>query len=282
MTTKRLFLVAAYDAFGQIDASLIYYVRELSKLGDVILCMDSDCDEESVKKLSPNVVHAMAARHGEYDFGSYKRAYMYARAARMLPAYDIVYMLNDSVYGPLMDLRPTIEKMESQNWDAFGIVCNPHREHAHIQSWFIGCRTSVFTTHWFDRFMCGITKLPSKGQITRQYEQGFTKLVADHGLSWGCLYNIPGRGVYNRVKFLFKLGMPFMKKVAFSRRHGALGWQISYVLDRVTPEIKNAILENARRTWGDEYIHWLLTKNPFKILYRNIRHSINKVFVEGI
>lgn len=282
MTNKRLFLVAGYERDAIIDASLVHYVRELAALGDVVVYMDCDCDAENLKKLKPFVVHADAARHGEYDFGSYKRAYIYAREARMLPAYDVVYMVNDSVYGPLFDLRGAIEKMESQNWDAFGLVCNPHREHPHIQSWFIGCRRDVFMTPWYDEFMTAITKLPDKGMITRQYEQGFTKMVASHGLKWGCLYTMPGRSVYNRVKYLFRRHMPFMKKVAFPRRHGALGRQISYVLNHISPDVRDAILQNARRVWGDEYIHWLLTKNPIKIIYRNIRHSVHKVFVEGI
>lgn len=282
MTNKRLFLVAGYERDAQIDASLVHYVRELGKFGDVVVYMDSDTDDENLQKLSPYVLHAGAHRHGEYDFGSYKRAYMYAREARILPAYDVVYMVNDSVYGPLMDMGPAIEKMESPGLDAFGLVCNPNPKHPHIQSWFIGCRKSVFLSDWYDKFMMGIKKLPDKGQITREYEQGFTQMVAAHNLKWGCTFQIPGRGVYNRIKYLYRHGMPFMKKVAFSRRHGALGRQILYILNNVSPDVRDAILQNARRVWGDEYIRWLLTKNPIKIIYRNVYHALHKVFVEGI
>lgn len=282
MKPKRLFLIAGYDGGAIIDASLMHLVRAAAELGDVIVYMDSDCTAAQIEKLRPYVLHADARRHGEYDFGSYKRAYMYARTARILPAYDFVYMLNDSVYGPLTPMGGAVEEMESMGLDAFGMVCNPHREHPHIQSWFIGCRPSVFMAPWFDEFMNSITRQPDKGRITKLYEQGFTNLVASHGLSWGCLFNAAGRGVYNNIRHLVRAGMPFMKKAAFPRMHGALGRQIQYVLDYTSPDVRDAILQNARRTWGNEYIHWLLTRNPVKIIFRNARHALHKVFVEGI
>ena len=121
-------------------------------------------------------------RHGEYDFGSYKRAYIWSTENLNLADYDFIYMINDSVYGPLYDLTPYLKRLESSQSDAFGLVKNPHRKHPHIQSWFIGLRPTAFTAKWFDTFMHGITKQKSKGLITREYEQGLTKLIMQHNL----------------------------------------------------------------------------------------------------
>ena len=86
--TKRLFLFAGYDRDGIIDDAMIMYVRALSKMGDVIVCMDSKCKNSETAKLKPFVLHAMALRHGEYDFGSYKRAYTFARDKKITsPAF---------------------------------------------------------------------------------------------------------------------------------------------------------------------------------------------------
>lgn len=280
--TRRLFLFAGYDAGGIIDASLIGYVRALAAHGDVIVVMDSNCAPDQLAKITPYVIHATASRHGEYDFGSYKRAYIYAHDAEILDNYDFLYMVNDSVYGPLRDIGPILNKMEQSGADAFGLVAKKHPTRAHIQSWFIGCRPSVFRASWFDEFMRSITKQSDKGAITRLYEQGFTARVAQNGLSWHVLWWVRNRGVYNNIKRLYRAGMPFMKKVAFSRRRGALGGQIAYVLRHINPATATAIMENARRTWGTEYTNWLLTRNPFKILYRNIKYSLRKIFIEGI
>lgn len=276
--TRRLFLFAGYDAHGVIDESLIIYVRALAACGDVIVVMDSDCTAHELKKLAPYTIYAAAHRHGEYDFGSYKRAYTYARDTGILDKYDFVYMANDSMYGPLHPLNAVLEKMESMNTDAFGMVAKRHKTRPHIQSWFIGMRPSVFRAEWFDTFMNSITKLESKGLITRMYEQGFTRLVTAHGLTWDAPWHVRNRGVYNKIKHLYRAGVPLMKKVAFRRRGGALGRQILYVLTHIEPDVKNAILDNARRIWGDEYIGWLLTRNPVKIIIRNIAYGARKLF----
>lgn len=274
--TKRLFLFAGYDKDGHVDASLVHYIRELARYGDVVVHMDNDCMDGSIDALTPYTLHAAATRHGEYDFGSYKRAYIWARDNLKLDDYKFVYMVNDSVYAPLHDLRPILAEMESRRLDAFGPVCNPNAEHPHIQSWFIGMRPSVFKSVWFDKFMMSIRQVSDKGAVTKLYEQGFTNLVALHNKSWGCIYNVPNRGVYNKIKKLYRMGLPFMKKVAFSRHGGRLGAQILYVLNHIDATARDAILENAQRTWGDKYIDWLLTRNPFKIMMRAIQYGIRK------
>lgn len=279
---KRLFLIAGYDAQNIADESLLYLVQSMEKCGDVILFIDSDCDKNQLSKFGSFCIYAAATRHGEYDFGSYKRAYQYAKDNDLLKNYDFLYLINDSVYGPLYDIEPYLEKMESNDADAFGLVCNPHPTHPHIQSWFIGMRKSVFLSSWFDEFMLSVKKLSDKGSITKVYEHGFSKLITANGLKWECLYQVPGRGIYNDIKKLYKQKLPFIKKAAFKRHNGSLGRQINYVLTHTSKDIASLILLNAKRTWGKEYINWLLTKNPIRILYRNITYIIRKIFTEGL
>lgn len=279
---KRLFLFAGFNAQHIIDDALVYYVRALSKCGDVVLCMDSDCSDAELQKLAPYVLHATAQRHGEYDFGSYKRAYLYAVNTGILDKYDFVYMVNDSVYGPLMDIKPSLIKMERTNCDAFGLAYNKMASRPHIQSWFIGMRKNVFLSPWYDEFMRGISHQNDKGAITYLYEQGFTEMLRTHNAKFMGLYNCPGRSVYNNVAALFRRGMPFMKKVAFNRCNGALGNRILYILNHVSPATRSMILTSAQQQYGDEYIRWLLTRNPIKIAYRHIKHALRKIFIEGL
>ena len=76
--------------------------------------------------------------------------------------------------------------------------------------------------------------------------------------------------------------MPFVKKLAFSRHNGALGRQISYVLRHIDPNTRDIILKCTRRVYGDDHISKILTRNPFKILWRNITYTIYKLRNEGI
>ena len=76
--------------------------------------------------------------------------------------------------------------------------------------------------------------------------------------------------------------MPFVKKLAFSRHNGALGRQLLYILNHVSPTTRDAIMENANRVYGEQYISKILTRNPIKIMCRNIKYTIHKLRTEGI
>ena len=280
--TKRLFLFAGYHPKNIIDDALAYYVQSLSKFGDVVLCMDSDCPAAELSKIEKFTKHTTAIRHGEYDFGSYKRAYLWSLENLNISNYDFVYLVNDSVYGPFYDMAKYFNAMENMGHDAFGIVSKRHKIKPHIQSWFIGMNKNIFLSVWFDEFMKQITKLPDKGQITSKYENGFSKLVTDNGHTWSCLYSVYNRGVYNKIKKLYKSGMPFMKKVAFTRNHGGLGRQVLYVLKHTDPTLSEKILSSAKCQYGDTHIDWFLTRNPITVTYRKIKHALYKLFIEGI
>lgn len=273
---KRLFLFAGFDPKGGlVDDSLLVYVRALSKLGDVAFFMDNDTPKSQLEKLNPYTVFAGAQKHGEYNFGSYKRAYLWARGS--LKDYDFVYMVNDSVY---LTGKIDLDLLEKGGADAFAYAFKQSKRNPHLQSWFIGMRPDVFLSKQFDDFMGGVTKLDNKVEVTLLYESGFTKMLCENGWRYSAPFNLRGHEVYNNVKKLFLRGLPFMKKTVFSRRHGALGAQVLYVLNHT--KMKNSILVNARRVYGEKYVDWFLTENPLGILARNLGHAFVKVFKEGI
>jgi len=283
MTPKRLFLFAAFDpADNIIDDSLIDYVRALAALGDVVLYMDNDAPKSELAKLKPYVLHAGASAHGEYDFGSYKRGYLWARENDILQNYDRIYLVNDSMYAPLRPIQPLLEDLESRGTDVAGMVFNASPRRPHLQSWFIGMSRAVAVSEPFDSFIRAVARQTDKGMVTWLYEQGFFRLILANKWTWGAAVMVTGHAVYNDIQRLWDRGFPFMKKVSFVRRDGAMGRQILYILNRIAPDMKDAILENARREYGEKHVEWVLTNNPIKIAWRNIRHSLRKLFVEGI
>ena len=275
--TKRLFLFAGYATDGVLDDALVFYVRELSKCGDVILCMDSDCPKLELDKVKSYTIARMATRHCEYDFGSYKRAYEYAKKQDILKNYEFVYMANDSVYGPLHELKPVLEQMESYNTDATGMTESIHTKYRHIQSWFVGMRKSVFLSDWFNKFIMGVKRVATKNQVTILYENKFTEILEEHGGTWRCPFQCPGRSVYNKPKKLFLLGCPFIKRMSFTRHNGAIGNQLYYILKHCNPDARNAILSGANHAYTEKYISWLLTPNPLVAAWRGFTYVIQKL-----
>lgn len=265
---KRLFLFAAYDKDGVVGPSLLWYVKSLSKIGDVVLVADNSLAPAEMEKLEPWCAYCSGCSHGEYDFGSYKRAFSWAKDNLELSSYDYIYLVNDSVYGPLSELYPYIIQMEALGTEAFSFVLNPNRRHAHLQSWFIGLQESVASQPWFEEFLMSVSKEESKTDVCVKYETGLTRLLKSNGVSFDALLKLSGRKIYNEVKKLYLMDFPFVKKAAFTRHNGSLGRQLLYVLGKVSDECREMIIQDAQRTLGAGYVDWLLCRNPFEIARR--------------
>ncbi len=274
---RRLFLFAGYDKDGIIDDALNYYVRTLSKYGDVIVCMDCDMTESETDKLKPYTIATMAKRHCEYDFGSYKRCFQYAKEHHILKNYDILYMVNDSVFGPMFDISKTLKKIEKKQTDACGLIVSTHKTHEYMESWFVRLNKTIFMSDWFDTFICSVKQEQAKTAVTIKYEHGLTNIIAQHNYSWSGAYTIHGRETYNRPKYLFKHGCPFIKKLSFTRHNGALGRQIKFILKHSDKTAAKHVINSATRLYGKEYMNWFLTSNPLKIFWRNITYAIKKI-----
>ena len=274
--SKRLFLFAGYDQNGIIDDALIYYVKTLSQYGDVILCMDCDCQKSEIDKIRRFTIHTIAKRHGEYDFGSYKRAFEYASENNLLKKYDFLYLMNDSVFGPMRNINNTIKNIENIKSDAAGIIVSKHKTHTFMESWFVRLNKNVFLTRWFNEFMRSVTKESNKFDITIKYEHGLSNLIKNNNCTWDGIYKVRGRFTYNRPRTLFKRGCPFIKKMSFTRHNGACGRQVKYILKHADIHAADAIMKSANRLYGNQYMSNFLTSNPIKILIRNIKYLIHK------
>lgn len=212
---KRLFLFAAFDKDNIVDDTLIYYIKALSKFGDIVFVMDNNLSTAEIQKISkiPNVLYTNATKHGEYDFGSYKRGYIWAQDKQILKKYDWVYFVNDSVYGPLYDLTSTLESLEKSDADLIGMISS-HDESTpwHIQSWFVGFSKKIFTSDFFNDFIKKITYVPDRLSLIMKYEVGLSCRIMRHGFKAKVLFNNDNDMICKNARLTLTKGLPFIKK----------------------------------------------------------------------
>ena len=271
---KRLFLFAFYDPQGVVGEAALRYLEALRPLGDVILATDCDLQPGEADKLAPLVLSCQAARHGEYDFGSYKRAYK----AADLTGYDVVYLVNDSVIGPLFPLEPYLLRMEALGTEAFGLAYNPSRHGRHLQSWFIGLRPSVFQASWFREFLAGVTAAGSKEEVCARYENGLARLLDAHSVPYAGLWELRGKSVYNAVGRLSREGFPFLKKSAFTRHGGSLGPAVAKALSKAEPAMAQAVIADMDRLYGEDYRRAFLSAGRLRAFGRYLGYMVRKRF----
>ncbi len=219
MSPRRLFLFAGYNKYKFVDHMLLRYLHALSQLGDIVFVMDNELSDEETEKLAsiPNMLHIQAQTHGEYDFGSYKRAYQFAARNKILGKYDWIYFVNDSVLGPLFKLGPVLEKLESNGTDVVGMFqCVRGDVPRHIQSWFLGMSGAVAGREYVAAFMDKIKKQPSKQLIILKYEIGFSLILQANGATFSAVAE-GNRDLYVSPYLQIENGIPFLKKACMNR-----------------------------------------------------------------
>ena len=270
---KRLFLFAFFDPQGVVGEAVLRYLEALHVLGDTVLAGDCDLQPGEGNKFAPLVVSYTASRHGEYDFGSYKRAYQQAD----LSGYDVVYLVNDSVVGPLQPLEPYLQRMEALGTDAFGFALNPSRHGRHLQSWFIGLKPSVFRASWFSEFLAGVEAVGRKEDVCIRYENGLARLLEAHSATYAGLWELRGKAVYNAVGRLSRQRFPFLKRSAFTRHGGSLGAAVAKTLAKADPVMADAVISDLDRLYGEEYRRWFLSATPLHAFGRYFRYLSGKL-----
>lgn len=250
MSIRRLFLFAAYDKEGIIDDTLLHYLNYLSDYGDIVFVMDNVAEKSELNKLNaiPNLLYYSAERHGEYDFGSYKRCYQWAAKENLLDKYDWVYLVNDSVYGPLFDIRSILEDLESRGADLIGMIDFTNKfTPRQVQSWFVGLSAKIANSDFISNFMDSIKTQTDKQLIVLKYEVGLSHEILRRGYKMATYISgetgEPQHRVYDVPLEMLKIGLPFIKKQALVNLQG-----MQYLYPYTTELFVDQIYHNATRT----------------------------------
>jgi len=190
----RTALFAAYSGDGTVAERTLYYLRGLREVADnVVFVSNSPLLPGEEAKLRGLAAEILCDYHGEYDFGSWKRAWRIAREAGLLDARvaDEAVLANDSCYGPVFPFAEAFAEMAGRTCDFWGLSANiPGAEskigggREHIQSFFLVFRRRLLDTDAVDRFLGGVTRLGDRLRVIDRYETRLTATLAEEGFSW--------------------------------------------------------------------------------------------------
>lgn len=200
-STNNTAIFAHYDKDCIIDDYVLFYLKELKNVADrIIFVSDCELDEEQISKLKGIVDYTLAQKHGEYDFGSYKRGIQLAMENGLYENTDNLILLNDSCYGPFGSLKNLFEEMNAKDCDFWGFASNenrygdslfevPEAENMHVQSYFIVLKKQVLHSNAFKDFILSVKKESTKKDIIFNYEMGLTAVLCKEGFKYCAKYN---------------------------------------------------------------------------------------------
>lgn len=287
---KRVCVFAHYDRDNIIDDYVIYYLNALKDVAETIIFV-SDCDleQKETAKLNGIANYIIAQKHGEYDFGSYKRGFLLAKDKGL--EFDELIFANDSVYGPFYPLKPIFEKMEKKKCDWWGMTkdycgirkvndCLYDKYEPHIQSYFLVFKSDVFNSVQFIEFINSIKKCDDKVSIIIAYEQGLSKILKKAGFVSKSYVNTflhyNNLVVFHWKEMLEKHNFPFLK--ISIPKNGLLFWGKQYGYEEIISKkwnypvifIKNNVnrLQNYSTKEflpSEKILYFLQTKYPTEI-----------------
>lgn len=185
---KRRYLAvfASYNKDGRILPYVEHYLSELAKHAKIIFVSDNNISRSELNKIKPYISAAICQRHGEYDFGSYKRGIDYAREHGLFDRQHALILCNDSCVGPLYDLQPTLVDMERRKVDFWGITHSTFAK-PHLQTYFLLFHRNVFQSDAFKEFFNSIERKENVSQVVLAYEIELTDVLNKAGFKWSSL-----------------------------------------------------------------------------------------------
>lgn len=188
---KRTAIFAHYDKNNKIQDYVVYYLQELKKVANnIIFVSDNNLSSRELSKIKNIVSYSIAQKHGEYDFGSYKRGFLYAKDNGYLNNIKELIFANDSCYGPLFPFDIMFDDMSIKPVDFWGVTFNVHglnpniKNQGHIQSYFVVFKPQIFNSEIFNNFICSIKKEEIKEKIIENYEIGLSRMLIKAGFNW--------------------------------------------------------------------------------------------------
>lgn len=271
---KRVSLFAAYDIDGLIDESVMLFVKELARHSDVYFLSDSILQDGELDKLKPYTKGAWGIRHGEYDFGSYKRLAQYLVGWDKIEDYDEVILVNDSSYllKPLDDVFNKMDKKSCSWWgmqatkgiyDTKDIKSNQFDRKISMKivkekmlstyendneydflvaSYFLVFRKPILDSNELQNILNSVKKERNKKNIILNYEIGLTRRLINKGYDFDTYMDdlYPFHPIFtNNIFNMIGEGFPLFKRFFLTENHYHVPqlWQWKEKLLNLIPDL---------------------------------------------
>jgi rhamnosyltransferase len=184
-TTESLCLFSHYDKHGKVDGYVVDYLQALVSCGfsTIFVTTCEKISDNEIAKVKPLVTKVIVKKNVGRDFGSWFAGIVDSWS---IDTYRRVLLANDSVYGPLFDLKDIFEDMEGRSHDLWGIT-DSYENSYHLQTYFVVfeqkfCNSPAFLAFW-DTYRFEI----DKRAVIDNFEIGLTTFSRKNGFSVGAL-----------------------------------------------------------------------------------------------
>jgi lipopolysaccharide biosynthesis protein len=272
-------LFAHFDTDDRLDNYVLWYLERLRELDfSIVFISASRLASADVARLRSSCHDVILRENAGLDFGSWRAGFVKHGSeitGRLLLA-------NDSVYGPIGDLKSALDRLTSKNADFYGMVESLQMA-THLQSWFLLFEPWVVRHEAFKWFWEQPFGTMSKKQIIAQGEVGLSRRLVAAGFRYEALYRprhfyLAGHA-FNPAHLLWREllsagGVPFVKIELLRSNPISLDDPAAILkfVKSVDPSIDPLIESHLARTVNDQEaqsIYRLYRRLVYRVIRRN-------------
>lgn len=216
---KRLAIFAFYNGKGLINDYVVTYLKYLKEVSDsIIFVADNEPNVKELSKIYPLVSHIESYHHGEYDFGSYKIGFKYAKEHCLLDDVDEIILCNDSCFC-VDSLKQAFDKMSTKPCDFWSMTASNEYE-PHLQSFFLVVKKKLFNSEVFSNYLDNVKHLDSFLEIVNTYEIPLKMTFEKEGFKSASYIKAPKKNnpTFFPIKCI-KVKMPLIKRKIFTESY---------------------------------------------------------------
>ncbi len=267
---KTTTIFAAYSADGSVSDYVLTYLKALKEVSpNIIFITDNKIQRREIKRLAPYINQIIAERHGEYDWGSFKRGLEILKQQGMLNNPEatskeepLLIFANDSSLLVAPTLKPIFQEMQTRKADFWGITANKDGMY-HLQSYFLVFTPKVYQSIEFYGYLQAVKAEKDGLTVAYRYEVPFTGFLENLG------YKSAAYIPYEELSYL-PLNDKNCYPLALLGKHHAPFLKMRTFTDRLN-------VQDARRL----VFHWLNEHNPkaYKELVAHLK-KINSPYLK--
>ncbi len=184
----RVAVFVHFDPAGQIQDFVVNHVVALHAAG-LSVVFASNCpvlDAASLERVKPFCA-AIVLRHNiGHDFGAVRDALRLLGLPR--DNTKSLLIANDSVFGPLQDLGPILDRIDFDKADLWGAT-ESWQHRYHLQSFFLVAGRHALISPAWEKFWRRMRLVQSRYWVVQRYEIGLTQAMLASGLRCAAIWS---------------------------------------------------------------------------------------------
>ena len=280
---KRLVIYMTFSDKGIIDNYIVYMLMQLSNISEAIYVVSNNKFKTEEREKLSFVKKCIERDNDKYDVGAYSYIIQELYKNSEIEKYDEVVLLNDSVFGPVYDIKEMFDVMDKRaDLDFWGITKRGKSDFdggageypVHIQSYFYAFRKRMLQSKAFKEYWESIVnRISDFRSAIINYEFQLTQHFSNMGFKWdtycncdeyecdNITYNLSPYHYYS-YELIAEKRCPFLKRKLFTGEFIDRRYTDASDLKKAFLYIKNETEYDVNLIW--EYI--LREYNIFSIM----------------